>query len=134
MEKFYVPTPSRTIMVNITNHVREIIADKRFKDGICHIFIPHTTAGITINENADPDVKSDVIMELDKIVPFEDNYQHVEGNSAAHIKASIIGSSESIIIEDGNLQLGTWQGIFLCEFDAFHQFCHLLLIDLLVQL
>lgn len=118
MEKFFVSTPSKTILVNITRHVREIIADKRFTDGICHIFIPHTTAGITINESADPDVKSDVIMELNKIVPFQDSYQHMEGNSAAHIKASIIGSSVSIFIENGNLQLGTWQGIFLCEFDG----------------
>ena len=118
MEKFFVSTPSKTILVNITSHVREIIADKRFTDGICHIFVPHTTAGITINESADPDVKSDVIMELNKLVPFQDSYQHMEGNSAAHIKASIIGSSVSIFIENGNLQLGTWQGIFLCEFDG----------------
>lgn len=118
MEKFFVSTPSKTILVNITSHVREIIADKRFTDGICHIFVPHTTAGITINESADPDVKSDVIMELNKMVPFQDSYQHMEGNSAAHIKASIIGSSVSIFIENGNLQLGTWQGIFLCEFDG----------------
>ena len=99
MEKFYISTPSKTILVNITSHVREIIADRRFTDGICHIFIPHTTAGITINESADPDVKSDVIMEMIKIIPFQDSYQHAEGNSAAHIKASIIGSSESIFIE-----------------------------------
>lgn len=118
MEKFFVSTPSKTILVNITSHIREIIADKRFTDGICHIFVPHTTAGITINESADPDVKSDVIMELNKMVPFQDSYQHMEGNSAAHIKASIIGSSVSIFIENGNLQLGTWQGIFLCEFDG----------------
>jgi secondary thiamine-phosphate synthase enzyme len=118
MEKFFVSTPSKTILVNITSHVREIIADKRFTNGICHIFVPHTTAGITINESADPDVKSDVIMELNKLVPFQDSYQHMEGNSAAHIKASIIGSSVSIFIENGNLQLGTWQGIFLCEFDG----------------
>jgi secondary thiamine-phosphate synthase enzyme len=118
MEKFFVSTPSQTILVNITSHVREIIADKRFTNGICHIFVPHTTAGITINESADPDVKSDVIMELNKLVPFQDSYQHMEGNSAAHIKASIIGSSVSIFIENGNLQLGTWQGIFLCEFDG----------------
>ena len=118
MEKFYISTPSKTILINITSHVREIIADKRFTNGICHIFVPHTTAGITINESADPDVKSDVIMEMNKIIPLQDGYQHVEGNSAAHIKASIIGSSESIFIENGSLQLGTWQGIFLCEFDG----------------
>jgi len=118
MEKFYIDTPSQTMMINITSQIREIIADKQFKDGICCVFIPHTTAALTINESADPDVKSDIIMELNKVVPYRDNYRHMEGNSAAHIKASIIGSSELIFVENGNLQLGTWQGIFLCEFDG----------------
>ena len=106
------------MMINITSNVREIIDDKGFKEGICYIYIPHTTAGVTINESADPDVTSDIIMELNKIIPYKDYYQHMEGNSAAHIKTSLIGSSVSIFIENGNLQLGTWQGIFLCEFDG----------------
>jgi secondary thiamine-phosphate synthase enzyme len=118
MEKFYINTPSQTMMIDITSQIREVIADKQLRDGICCIFIPHTTAAITINESADPDVKSDIIMELNKVIPYRDNYRHMEGNSAAHIKASIIGSSEIIFVENGNLQLGTWQGIFLCEFDG----------------
>jgi secondary thiamine-phosphate synthase enzyme len=118
MEKFYVDTPSQTMLINITSQVREIIAEEQFKHGICYVFVPHTTAGLTINESADPDVKSDIVTELNKIVPYQDNYQHTEGNSAAHIKSSIIGSSEIIFVENGNLQLGTWQGIFLCEFDG----------------
>lgn len=118
MDKFIISTSAKSIMINITSNVREIIDDKGFRDGICYIYIPHTTAGITINENADPDVTSDMIMELSKIVPYQDNYMHLEGNSAAHIKTSMIGSAVSIFIEKGNLLLGTWQGIFLCEFDG----------------
>jgi len=121
MEKFTLSTSAKTIMINITGNVRKIIDDIGLKEGICYIYVPHTTAGITINESADPDVISDMIMELNKIVPYQDNYQHLEGNSAAHIKSSLIGSSVSVIIENGNLQLGTWQGIFLCEFDGPRQ-------------
>ena len=88
------------------------------KSGICHVFTPHTTAAITINENADPDVPKDIIMKLDKIIPLNDNYRHIEGNSAAHIKSSLVGASEMVIIENGNLVLGTWQSIFFCEFDG----------------
>ena len=88
------------------------------KDGICTVFIPHTTAAVTINENADPDVVRDLIMELNKIVPWEDGYHHAEGNSAAHLKSSMTGFSQQIIIEDGRLVLGTWQGIYFCEFDG----------------
>lgn len=118
MEKLSVSTPDQTIMVDITNKINEIVTKHGIVNGICHIFVPHTTAGLTINENADPDVRVDITKELNTIIPFTDNYKHSEGNSAAHIKASIIGSSENIIIEDGRLQLGTWQGIFLCEFDG----------------
>ena len=118
MDRFTVSTPAKTMMINITSNVREIIDDKGFKEGICYIYIPHTTAGVTINESADPDVTSDIIMELNKIIPYQDNYRHMEGNSAAHIKTSMIGTSISIFVEKGNLQLGTWQGIFLCEFDG----------------
>ncbi len=82
------------------------------------IFIPHTTAGVTINENADPDVVHDILKEINKIVPFNDSYLHMEGNSAAHIKASLFGFSQQVIIEDGKLVLGTWQGIYFCEFDG----------------
>jgi secondary thiamine-phosphate synthase enzyme len=82
------------------------------------VYIPHTTAGVTINENADPDVKTDMLMEINKIIPLSDSYKHMEGNSSAHIKASLFGSSETILLSDGRLQLGTWQGVFFCEFDG----------------
>lgn len=113
-----VRTSSRVEMVKITRQVQDIISDSNSSDGICHVFIPHTTAGVTINEGADPDVVTDTIKELNKIVPFEDNYRHMEGNSAAHIKASVMGSSAAIIVKNGQLQLGTWQSIFFCEFDG----------------
>ena len=85
---------------------------------MCFVYVPHTTAAITINENADPDVPQDIVMELNKIVPSQDRYQHVEGNSPAHIKASLLGFSQMVFVEAGSLVLGTWQGIFFCEFDG----------------
>ncbi|RKD30051.1 secondary thiamine-phosphate synthase enzyme YjbQ [Thermohalobacter berrensis] len=113
-----VRTSGRTELIDITPKINEIVLNSGIKNGICYIFVPHTTAAVTINENSDPYVKSDMIKELNKIVPFDDNYKHMEGNSAAHIKASIIGSSETIIIHNGKLLLGTWQGIYFCEFDG----------------
>lgn len=115
---FSVKTNKPNEMIDITNTIIKYINEQNFMDGLCVIFIPHTTAGVTINENADPDVKRDMIMELNKIVPLEDGYEHLEGNSAAHIKASMMGFSETIIIEDGKLQLGTWQGVYFCEYDG----------------
>jgi len=88
------------------------------QEGICCLFVPHTTAGITINENADPDVVRDMIIQLNKVIPFADDYKHLEGNSAAHIKASLMGFSQNLIIHQGSLALGTWQGIYFCEFDG----------------
>ncbi|MDO9528576.1 MAG: secondary thiamine-phosphate synthase enzyme YjbQ [Syntrophales bacterium] len=118
MRKIAVKTGSRFEMIDITNQVRKIVNEREIKSGICHIFTPHTTAAITINENADPNVPRDIIMELDKVIPLNDNYRHIEGNSAAHIKSSLIGASEMVLIEDGKLILGTWQSIFFCEFDG----------------
>ena len=118
MYKFDLKTHSRSELIDITREVEKLAAKDGIKDGVCTVFVPHTTAGITINENADPTVKADILNEVNKIVPFDDDYEHSEGNSAAHIKASIIGSSVSIIIEDAKLQLGTWQGIYFCEFDG----------------
>ena len=118
MDKFSVHTTDRTSMLNITNQVNDIIEKSGTKHGLCYIFIPHTTAAVTINESADPDVVADIIMELNKVIPFQDRYLHSEGNSAAHIKTSLVGSSECVFIEGGRLMLGTWQGIFLCEFDG----------------
>ena len=118
MGEIRVSTKSRTELVDITSHVQDAVRESGVLDGICHVYVPHTTAGITINENADPSVRQDILMELNKMVPFEDNYKHLEGNAAAHIKASIVGSSETILVEGGRLLLGTWQGIFFCEFDG----------------
>ena len=116
--KLDVHTSKHTQMVDITHLIRKAVADSGVSDGICTVFIPHTTAAVTINENADPDVVRDFTTEIDKIVPWEDGYHHMEGNSAAHLKASMIGFSEQIIIEDGRLLLGTWQGVYFCEYDG----------------
>jgi len=118
MEKFVVSSSQQTQIIDITSQIQSIVSSNRVEEGVCHIFIPHTTAGITINENADPDVKADMLMELNKIIPFQDNYRHMEGNSAAHIKATLFGNEQTLLIENGRIQLGTWQGIFFCEFDG----------------
>lgn len=111
-------TSSRVELVDITHLVQEAVSKSTVKSGLCCVYIPHTTAGITINENADPSVRKDIIKELNKTIPFEDNYSHTEGNSAAHIKASLIGFSQNVFFEDKRLALGTWQGIYFCEFDG----------------
>jgi len=116
-ECFTLSTP-REGMIPITRVVRDFVAKSGVTDGICVVFTPHTTAGITINENADPDVKGDFIMGLDKAFPDLPEFQHMEGNSHAHLKSSCVGASETIIIEEGKLLLGTWQGIYYCEFDG----------------
>ncbi|MGD9486514.1 MAG: secondary thiamine-phosphate synthase enzyme YjbQ [Calditrichaceae bacterium] len=113
-----IRTENRTGFIDITGKIRQIIQENNMKSGIVSIFIPHTTAAVTINENADPDVQRDMLYEINKIVPFDDGYHHGEGNSAAHIKSSMFGASETIIVENGQLQLGTWQGIYFCEFDG----------------
>lgn len=117
-ETFQIKTSGKTDFIDITRCVQETIQEMGVKEGICFIFVPHTTAAVTINENADPSVAKDIIMELNKIVSFQDRYQHLEGNSPAHIKASLLGSSQTVFIESGRLVLGTWQGIFFCEFDG----------------
>ena len=116
MQTFQVRTSTQTEFIDVTRSVQEALEKTGVKDGICIIFVPHTTAAVTINENADPSVVQDIVMELNKIVPFEDRYQHMEGNSPAHIKASIIGCCQTVFVESGKLILGTWQGIFFCEF------------------
>lgn len=115
---FGVRTGQACEMVDITREVQDIVTKSGVKSGICIVFVPHTTAGITINENADPDVVRDFLMETGKIVPLHDGYRHIEGNSAAHIKASMMGFSQTVIVEDGRLLLGTWQGIYFTEFDG----------------
>ena len=118
MVEFSVRTTRHSEIVDITEQVEEIIEASGVKDGICIVYIPHTTAAVTINENADPSVKTDILNYLNKIVPWNGNYTHMEGNAAAHIKASIIGSDRAIIIKNGRLVLGTWQGVYFCEFDG----------------
>lgn len=113
-----VETRKETEFVDITERIKKIVREKGTKEGICTLFVPHTTSGITINENADPAVTKDILKEINKIVPFDDHYSHMEGNSAAHIKASLFGFSETILVKDKSLMLGTWQGIYFCEFDG----------------
>ena len=116
--KLNVKTSKHTEMINITGMIQNAVNKSGVQAGICMVFIPHTTAAVTINENADPDVVRDFTMEINKIVPWEDGYHHMEGNSAAHLKSSMIGFSEQIIIDSGRLVLGTWQGIYFCEYDG----------------
>ena len=118
MKDFTVKTHKQTDMVNITGQVQAAVHATGVQSGICTVFVPHTTAGVTINENADPDVIRDMLMEMNTVIPFTDGYAHSEGNSAAHIKASLFGCSLNVIIEGGSLQLGTWQSLFFCEFDG----------------
>lgn len=105
-------------LVDITHLVQKAVSEAKIKSGLCTVYVPHTTAGVTINENADPSVRSDIIKELNKIIPFDDNYAHLEGNAAAHIKSTLTGCSETLLVEGGSLVLGTWQGIYFCEFDG----------------
>jgi secondary thiamine-phosphate synthase enzyme len=118
MRTIEVKTQAREEFVDITARVREELVSSGVKDGICYVYVPHTTAAVTINESADPSVKEDILMTLRKIVPDSLPYRHSEGNSPAHVKASLIGASVKVIIEEGQLSLGTWQGIFFCEFDG----------------
>ncbi len=111
-------TTSHTQMIDMTRQIQQVVSDSGIADGICIVFIPHTTAAVTIHENADPDVQTDFMKEINKIVPWEDGYLHMEGNAAAHLKASMMGFSETVIIKDGRLVLGTWQGIYFLEYDG----------------
>ena len=113
-----VKTRSRTELVDITGDVQAAIHEAGIRDGLCMVFVPHTTAAVTINENADPTVKDDMLKVINKIIPWDDGYRHLEGNSAAHIKSTLVGASELLAVVGGRLQLGTWQGIFFCEFDG----------------
>jgi secondary thiamine-phosphate synthase enzyme len=113
-----VKTRSKTEFIDITSDIKSVVKQAGIDQGICMLYVPHTTAGITINESADPSVPSDVLMVLNQMVPWDADYRHLEGNSPAHVKSSLVGPSELIAIEDGALVFGTWQGIFFCEFDG----------------
>ncbi len=116
--EFSVQSRHRCELINITSRIEQIRCEKRLTDGIITLYTPHTTAAITINENADPDVPRDILYGLTRLVPDDPQFQHIEGNSDAHIKSSLVGISETLLVEAGKLQLGTWQGIFFCEFDG----------------
>lgn len=118
MEKINIRTTKRIELIDITGEIQGIVAKAKIKNGVCFVFCPHTTAGLTINENADPSVKSDMANTLNKLVPENADYAHSEGNSDSHIKSSLLGASLTIFIENGQLALGTWQGIFFCESDG----------------
>jgi secondary thiamine-phosphate synthase enzyme len=113
-----VKTNARTELVDITQGVQRLVVESGVRSGVCYLYVPHTTAGITINENTDPNVGRDILKELNKVIPFDDDYGHSEGNSAAHVKSTLVGMSKSVLVEDGRLALGTWQAVFFCEFDG----------------
>jgi secondary thiamine-phosphate synthase enzyme len=118
-EQFGVRSTNREQMIDITGEVNSLIGQSGIREGVVLVYCPHTTAGITINENADPDVVSDILMMLSKLVPSNiSGYRHSEGNSDAHIKSSIVGCSEQLLVKGGSLELGTWQGVYFCEFDG----------------
>jgi secondary thiamine-phosphate synthase enzyme len=113
-----VKTHAQTEMVDVTALVQQQVTESDIQDGLCIVFVPHTTAAVTINESADPAVCQDILMVLNQIVPWKADYRHLEGNSPAHLKASIMGASATVVVEKGRLVLGTWQGLFFCEFDG----------------
>lgn len=118
LKRITVKTTTREQLIDLTNQIQEVVKQASIGQGFCFIYVPHTTAAITINENADPSVKQDILKHLAKLVPYGSQYLHTEGNADAHIKASLIGSSVTVPIENNLLVLGTWQGIFFCEFDG----------------
>ena len=118
IHRMNIRTRSRIDFQDISRQIQDAVQTSGIKDGVCHLFVPHTTAAITINENADPSVAEDITAQLEALIPQHSNYRHLEGNAPAHIKASLIGNSLALLVENGRLVLGTWQGIFFCEFDG----------------
>jgi len=118
IKRIEIKTRSRVEFQEVTMKVRDVVGESGIRSGVCYLFVPHTTAGVIVNEHADPSVVEDIAAQLEAMVPQHGNYRHLEGNAPAHIKASLVGSSEALLIEDGKIVLGTWQGIFFCEFDG----------------
>jgi len=118
IKKLEIKTNSRAEIIDITDKIQKVISESKIKSGICIIYVPHTTAGITVNENYDPSVRLDILDYLEKIAPPSAKYKHTEGNADSHIKTSVVGSSATLVIEDGKILLGSWQGIMFCEFDG----------------
>jgi secondary thiamine-phosphate synthase enzyme len=121
VKQFTVRTTSTTQFIDITREVKQVVNESGLEEGFCLVYIPHTTAAVTVNEAADPAVVEDILMEINKVIPFSDRYRHMEGNSAAHIKAGLFGTSCTLPIMQNRLMLGTWQGIYFCEFDGPRQ-------------
>jgi secondary thiamine-phosphate synthase enzyme len=117
-EQLQVRTPSHACLVDITSQVQQLVVHSGIEQGVCTVYVPHTTAGVTINENADPTVQADMLLALERAIPWRGGYAHSEGNAAAHVKASLMGASQSVVVLGGRLRLGTWQGIYLAEFDG----------------
>ena len=113
-----IKTTARTQMIDITHEIQTLVSEEGRESGLCFLYVPHTTAAVTINESADPSVREDILMILNQVVPWKAGYRHLEGNSPAHVKATLVGASEMLAVEKGQLVLGTWQGIFFCEFDG----------------
>ncbi len=113
-----IKTNSRCEVIDVTDKIQKVISDSKIKSGICIVYVPHTTAGIIVNENYDPSVRIDILEAFEKIAPLSSRYKHTEGNADSHIKTSLIGSSATLLIEDGQILLGSWQGIMFCEFDG----------------
>jgi secondary thiamine-phosphate synthase enzyme len=113
-----VKTSTQTELIDITSKIAKWVKESGVSEGLCMLYVPHTTAAVTINESADPSVRGDIMMVLNQIIPWDANYKHLEGNSPAHVKSTLVGASELEAIENGSLVLGTWQGLFLCEFDG----------------
>ncbi len=118
MKTVIIDTKQRNQMIDITSIVETSLRESGVKNGICYVFVPHTTAAITINENADKDVTRDILSTISKLIPYKDDYRHMEGNSDAHVKASLMGNTLAVIVNEGRLVLGTWQSLFFCEFDG----------------
>ena len=118
LKSIEIKTGSRTELINIDHQIEALIRESGVEEGTCTLWVPHTTAGVTVNENADPSVVKDILGTVNSVIPFENQYRHLEGNSAAHIKSSLFGPSLQLIISQGRLLLGTWQSLFFCEFDG----------------
>ena len=118
LRQLEIKSRSRTEFINITAEVQEVVRNAGIRSGVCYLFVMHTTAGITVNEGADPAVQRDIITSLNKLIPADFYYTHAEGNSDAHIKSSLIGTSQTLLVDAGRLVLGTWQALYLCEFDG----------------
>jgi len=117
-QELTIRTGSRTELLDLTDRLARLIQESKVQNGLMALFVPHTTAAITINENADPSVQKDILSELNRLVPLTGPYQHTEGNSAAHVKCTLLGPSQTLFIQEGRLALGTWQGVYFCEFDG----------------